>query len=415
MKVAIAHDYLNQRGGAERVVAVLREIFPEAPIYTSIYLGDHTFEDFRTADIRTSFMQHLPLLESHFKKYFLLYPKAFEHFSFDGYDLILTSSSAYAKFVITPPGACHICYCYTPMRFAWRYDAYVDREDFGWLIRSVLPFFLGWLRHYDLATVSRVHHFIAISEFIRRRIKETYGRDSEVIYPPVETAQFSIGKGVGEHFLLVSRLVSYKRLDIVIEAFNRLKRPLIIVGEGPYESALKELAGATITFCQRVSSADLAELYSTCRAFLFPGEEDFGIAPVEAMASGRPVIAYAAGGALETVVPLKGSEFRVQGPGIEGKALTSELGHFGIKRSPLHSPPESPTGVFFGEQTPDAVVRAIRLFEENAHRFRPADIRRWAERFDKEVFKDKMLKFVTAKYEEFLEAPRGRPGSHPPC
>lgn len=362
MKLALVHDYLNQRGGAEKVVEVLHQIYPTSPIYTSIYLPEKMPAVFKEMDIRTSFMQQLPFLDSHFKKYLLLYPYAFESFDLNEYDVILSSSSSWAKGIITKPKTCHICYCYTPMRWVWNYDEYVQRENFGWLTRKTLPLAIRRLEKWDRETINRVNHYIAISKNVAERIKRLYRREAEVIYPPVETERFFISSEIEDYYLIVSRLNTYKRIDLVIGVFNDLKKPLKIIGDGPYRRALQKMAKKNIEFLGKVSDEELAEYYSKCRALIFPGEEDFGIAPVEAQASGRPVIAYARGGALETVI-------------------------------------EEETGLFFREQTTKALKQAIKNFERMS--FYPQLIRKNAQRFDKTIFMKRIKNFVEEKYQNF--------------
>jgi glycosyltransferase involved in cell wall biosynthesis len=241
------------------------------------------------------------------------------------------------------------------MRFVWNPEAYLEKERIGPASRWALSFVLKRLKAWDLRTASRAHHFVAISEHIRRRIQSAYGRDSEVIYPPVDTSQFSVSSQVEDYFLIVSRLNAYKRIDVAIEAFNKLALPLIIIGSGPQEAVLKAAAGKTVRFLGPVSQKELASYMSRCRAFIFPGEEDFGIAPVEAMASGRPVIAFGRGGALETV--------------LEGK-----------------------TGLFFQEAGAESLREAVRRFMRME--FSPLEIRRQAAKFDKEIFKRRISEFI---------------------
>lgn len=360
MKLALVHDYLNQRGGAEKVVEVFHQIYPASPIYTSIYLPDKMPVVFKEMDIRTSFMQRLPFLGNHFKKYLLLYPYSFESFDLSDYDVVLSSSSAWAKGVITEPQTCHICYCYTPMRWVWNYDEYVQREDFGWLTRKTLPLAIRRLEKWDRETINRVNHYIAISQNVAERIKKLYGREAEVIYPPVETERFSISNEIEDYYLIVSRLNTYKRIDLVIEVFNDLKKPLKIIGDGPYRRALQKMAKKNIEFLGKVSDEELAEYYSKCRALIFPGEEDLGIAPVEAQAAGRPVIAYGQGGALETVI-------------------------------------EEETGLFFREQTTKALKQAIKNFERLS--LDSQLIRRNAQKFDKAIFMKRIKNFIEEKYD----------------
>jgi glycosyltransferase involved in cell wall biosynthesis len=361
MRIAIVHDFLNQFGGAERVVSALNEVYPEAPIYTSIYDESRLPAYFKTMDIRTSFMQKLPLISRWFKAYFMLYPLAFESFDLAEYDVILSSSSAYAKGIKKRPGQLHICYCYTPPRFIWRYENYIEGEGLAGWLKRLLPFLLEPIKQWDLATSRRVDCFVAISREVARRVREIYGRESDIIYPPVETAFFQPSAVDRDYYLVVSRLNHYKRVDLVVEAFNRLGLPLKIIGDGPARQRLERQAGPHIEFLGRRPDAEVKRSLAECRALIFPGEEDFGIVPLEANAAGRPVIAYRAGGARETV--------------IDGK-----------------------TGIFFGEQTPAALVAAVERFKFAV--FDKGAIRRHALQFDKNVFKKKIESFVRKKYEE---------------
>ncbi len=304
MKVALVHDYLNQMGGAERVVMALHEIYPDAPIYTSIYDPKLVDPAFRKMDIRTSFMQKFPMVTKHHQPYLPFYPFAMESLDLRGYDLVLSSSSAFGKGVITRPETMHICYCHTPMRWCWNYEEYVEREQLGKMARRILPFLITGLRSWDQTSSMRVDHFIANSPVIAERIQKYYRRDAVVIPPPVEASRFTFDPTIQpeDYFLIVSRLIPYKRIDLAIEACNRLRLPLVIIGSGRDLERLKKLAGPTIRFMGRLSDQEVLSYYARCRAFLFPGEEDFGITPLEAQASGRPVIAYGVGGALASVV-----------------------------------------------------------------------------------------------------------------
>lgn len=362
MKAAIVHDYLNQYGGAERVVEVLHEVFPKAPIYTSIYLSNNMPDSFRNMDIRTSFMQNLPFLNKHFKKYLLLYPKAMKSFNFKEYDLVISSSSTFAKGINVEKKTCHICYCYTPTRFIWDHDNYIAKENLGRIFKAVLPLAVRKLKKRDLEAAKSVDYFIAISEIVKKRIKKYYGRESIVIYPPVETSKFMVSGKEKKYFLVVSRLNPYKKIDLVIEAFNKLPYELKIVGGGPYMETLKKMAKSeNIKFLGKISDEKLTKIYSGCKAFIFPGVEDFGIAPLEAQASGRPVIAYAAGGALETVV-------------------------------------EETTGLFFKRQSAGSLIELIEKFMKIENKFKPEIIRGNALKFDKEIFKSNLKKFINNKF-----------------
>ena len=363
MKVALVHDYLNQMGGAERVVLALHEMFPEAPIYTSIYDPGRVDTAFQSIDIRTSFMQKLPLVKKHHQPFLPFYPFAMERLDLRGYDLILSSSSAFGKGVVTMPETMHICYCHTPMRWCWNYDEYVQRERLGGIARNILPFFITGLRVWDQTSSMRVDHFIANSPVVADRIRKYYRRDAVVIPPPVEARRFTFDATTRAeaYFLIVSRLMPYKRIDLAIEACNRLQLPLVIIGSGRDENRLKSIAGPTIRFMGRLSDEEVVHYYAHCRAFILPGEEDFGITPLEAQASGRPVIAYAAGGALASVI-------------------------------------DSVTGTFFQKQNVESLVEVLESFDER--RYDPQTIRNHALEFDKPRFHRRILQFIEAKMSE---------------
>jgi glycosyltransferase involved in cell wall biosynthesis len=342
-------------GGAERVAAAMHDSFPAAPIYTTVALPHRLPKELRSADIRTSPMQWLPGVENRFRQYFMLYPLAVENFDLSEYDLILSSSSGYAKGVRRRKDAIHVCYCHTPMRWVWRYDDYVARESFGGMARSVLPMFLAGLKKWDLRAAKQPDYYIANSQIVARRIKEIYGREAIVIPPPIEVDRFQPSDDVQDYYLVLSRLVPYKRIDLAIEACNRLRRRLVIVGDGPDRERLEKLAGPTIKFRGRQPDEQVNHYASHCRALLFPGEEDFGMVPLEVNAAGRPVIAYHGGGAIETVVP-------------------------GV------------TGVFFKEPKPDSLIAAIEDFE--TRRWHQPALRRHAESFDRKVFSFRVLEFL---------------------
>lgn len=309
MKIALVHDHLYQAGGAERVLYALKQLYPEAPIYTLIYNKKQIkgFEDF---DIRTSFIQKLPLGKSKFKWYLPLMPTAIEELDLSEYDVVISSASALAKGIVTTPNTLHICYCHTPTRYLWS-DTHRYRHDIkvNPLVRSLLPLFLNKLRVWDQLAGQRVDTYIANSHFVSQRIKNYYGKDSVVIYPPVDTHNFYISDTTDDYFLMVSRLRPYKKVDLAIQAFNKLGLPLKIVGIGEDEQYLKKMARENIEFLGAVSEEEKRELLARCKAFIHPQEEDFGITAIEAMASGRPVIAYNAGGARETVISGLTGEF----------------------------------------------------------------------------------------------------------
>jgi len=356
-RVAIACSWLNQYGGAERVLETLHEMYPEAPIYTSMYAPRAMPAAFRTWDIRTSFLQRLPLSRSHHQLYLFLYPLAFEQFDLSGYDLVINNSSAFSYGVITRPETCHVCYCLTPARFLWNYHDYARRERLNTLSRLALAPLLTNLRLWDAQAARRVDHFVAISRLVADRIAKYYGRQAPIIYPAIDVHAFQPADRaeIGDYYLVVSRLIPYKRIDLAVQAFNRLGLPLKVVGRGRDMAALQRMAKPNVQFLGRVSDADLKTLYARCRAFIFPGEEDFGLTPIEAQASGRPVIAYGAGGALETVV-------------------------------------EGETGAFFREPTAEALAEAVAGFRPDA--LDPTGIRRHAEKFDVSVFRRQFSAFV---------------------
>ncbi|TMD53746.1 MAG: glycosyltransferase family 4 protein [Chloroflexi bacterium] len=360
MKVALVHDYLNQMGGAERVVLAFHELFPDAPLYTSIYDPRRVDAAFQQIDIRTSFMQRLPFVKKHHQPFLPLYPFAMERLDLRGYDLILSSSSAFGKGVITKPGTMHICYCHTPMRWCWNYDEYVEREQLGKLARGVLPFLITWLRVWDQTTAMRVDHFIANSPAVADRIQKYYRREAVVIPPPVDASRFLFDPTTQpeDYFLVVSRFMPYKRIDLAIQACNRLQLPLVIIGSGRDQQRLQQMAGPTIRFLGRLSDAEVLHYYAHCRALILPGEEDFGITPLEAQASGRPVVAYSAGGALASVI-------------------------------------DGVTGTFFQEQTVESLAATLAAFDET--RYDPQIIRDHALEFDKPRFHRRILQFIEAK------------------
>jgi glycosyltransferase involved in cell wall biosynthesis len=327
VKVAIVHDFLIQMGGAERVVSALHELFPKAPVFTSVFRKNELTADFLSMDVKTSFLQYFPFISGNFRAYFLLYPLAFHSFDLSGFDLIISSSSGYAKGIRKRKGQVHVCYCHTPMRFAWNYKDYIARFGMNPLASKMLSLSVPALKHWDLGTVKNVDHFIANSRFVADRIRSIYQRESVIINPPVETDKFKPLAKSGDYFLVVSRLMPYKRLDLAVKAFNRLKLPLKIVGNGPALAQLKQIAAGNIEFVGRVPDEEVNELYSGCRALIFPGEEDFGITPLEAAAAGRPTIAYASGGALETVIDNKtGILFKEQSVGSLSDAVERFMG-----------------------------------------------------------------------------------------
>jgi glycosyltransferase involved in cell wall biosynthesis len=363
-RLAIVHDYLNQYGGGERFIAILHEIFPSAPVFTSVYDQRKLPDEFGDMDVRTSFLQNLPFALRAPKLLLPLYPIAFESLDVRSYDVVLSSTSAFAKGVITDPETLHVCYCHTPMRFAWRYHDYMEREGYSAPVRYMLAFIINRLRSWDVSTSSRVDYFIANSTAVAQRIQRAYRRHAEVIHAPVECDRFHLSNHIDDYFLLVSRLRPYKRSDIAIAAFNELGLPLKVIGDGDDRARLQRMAAPNIEFLGYRSDAEVAEMLARCQALVFPGEEDFGRTPVEAQASGRPVIAYAKGGALDTVV-------------------------------------EGETGAFFQEPHPQSLVDAVRSFD--AGEYDPVRIQEHARQFDVSVFARRIKEFLTAKAQEHRE------------
>jgi glycosyltransferase involved in cell wall biosynthesis len=360
--VAIVHDYLNQQGGAERVAEVFSRMFPGAPIFTSIYRPDCVDPYWRTVDVRTSFLQRLAPSLKLAKALLPLYPPAFESFDLSEYDLVISSASTFAKGVITRPDTCHVCYCYTPTRFAWRYHDYIARERLPRGARVILPFVVSRLRVWDYAAAQRVDQFVAISTAVAARIEKSYRRSAVVVEPPVDAAYFGDQAEVDDYYLVMSRLQPYKRIDLAVEACSRIGVRLKVAGEGPDRERLESLSGPTVEFLGRVTDTEARHLFSHCLALLWPGEEDFGLAPVEAQASGRPVVAFAAGGALDTVI-------------------------------------DGETGALFSPQSADALVDVLQRF--NPSSFDESVLRANAERFHVDRFVERMIATLEEAYDRF--------------
>jgi glycosyltransferase involved in cell wall biosynthesis len=377
VKLAIVHDYLNQMGGAERVLKVLHEVYPDAPIYTSIYEPSLVDPAFMGMDIRTTFMQRLPFVARHHRPFLPVFPLAFESLDLRQYDVVLSVSSAWSKSVLTRPETCHVCYCLSPMRFAWSFLDYAPGEVNRWQGSLLLPILMA-LRAWDVASAARVDHFIGISSHVARRILKYYRRQAAVIYPPVETRSFAAeaaNAGDDGYFLIVARLIPYKRIDLAIEACNRIGAKLKIIGNGRDRTRLEALAGqgGNVEFLGHVEESEKRRYLRRCRAFIFPNsEEDFGIAPVEALASGRPLVAYAAGGALDMIE-------------------------------------EGMNGLFVRGQTVEALADVLARVPNYSWDSRA--ISEHASKFDVETFKSTLQAFVTEKVAEHLRPALGA-GAH---
>ena len=366
IKLAIVHDVLNEAGGAESVLAVMHRMYPTAPIFTPVFHPDKLPEAFRGMDVRTSFMQRLPILGEDHHKHMAMYPSAMESFDLSGFDVVLSSSSAFAKGVRIPRGTLHICYCYTPIPLVWNRQAYFREHGIRPAWRLFLRSKLDRLKTWDVRTTESVDHFVAISEFVAGRIAAAYRREAAVIYPPVETTRFFVSPAPDDYFLVVSRLTARNNIDLVIDAVNRTSHRLLIAGTGAAESKLRRMAGKRVSFLGPVSDQELPALMSHCRALIFAGEDDVGIAPLEAMACGRPVVALGRGLALETIV-------------------------------------DGETGVLFGAPTSDSLLLALQRFV--AMRFDPQVIRAHALMFDTSVFIDRLDSFIQERLGDFRTGP----------
>jgi len=373
MRIALVHDYLNQYGGAEKVLQSFMEIYPDAPIYTLIYdykvFQKYGTNPFLNKKIYTSFLQKVPFAKSYHRIFPPLMPLAVENLDLSDYDIVLSDSASFAKGIITKPKTLHISYCLTPPRYAWD-DSHKYIKEFGFssIIKKFIPFFMNYIRLWDKEAALRVDKFICDSHFVAQRIKKYYKRKAKVIYPPVETEIFKMMKPNNKnkkekpYFLMVGRLLTYKRFDVAIEAFNKLGLTLKIVGNGPERKRLKKVAKNNIQFLGELQNDKLNYYYQNCRALIFPQEEDFGIVALEAMACGKPVIAYQGGGALESVE-------------------------------------EGETGVFFDEQTSNSLIKAVKNFE--LEKFNSKKIRKHALKFSEKRFKKKIKDFVEKTWQEW--------------
>ncbi len=362
MTIALVHDYLSQDGGAERVLEAFHRIWPEAPIFVLFYDREQ-LSRFAHADVRESFIASLPFGKKKYQWYLPLMPLATERHDLHTYDVVLSSTSAFAKGILTRPDTLHISYCHTPTRYLWSdTHSYIEELRYNRCIKALLPRLIHKMRLWDKASVDRVDHFIANSDTVRRRIEKYYRRASDIIYPPVSLEQFFVSSDIKDYFVTGGRLVQYKRFDLVIDVFNRLGTPLIIFGTGPEYNRLRLMAKPNIQFVGRVSDEKKATLLSHARAFIHPQVEDFGITAIESMASGRPVIAYPAGGVCETVIP-------------------------------------SVTGVFFSEQTWESLFDVVFHFDYMA--WDGMQIRSYAQKYSQEQFAMLIKQYVHDKFHEF--------------
>lgn len=352
MKLILAHDYLIQMGGAERVVAAMHRHFPLAPIYTSAVSRKTLWDDFSDADIRTTWLQWLPLIEDpvHFKKFFPLYPFAFKSFGTLHADCAWISSSTFAKYLKFAPNVRTVCYVHNPTRFLWQSDEYLDHEIKNPLLNRLVRTALPLLRRHDREAAGQMDVLVANSRNVQERILRCYGRESVIIHPPVEIERFQISNQSENFYLIVSRLIGYKNIELVVRAFSKTGRNLVVIGDGPQRLELERIAGKSVQILGRLSDEEIKSYFQRCRAFVFPGNEDFGITPLEAMACGKPVIALRKGGALETIL-------------------------------------ENETGVFFDEPDENHLLEATERLEKMT--WDPRAIRRQAEFFSTRTFLEK--------------------------
>lgn len=354
-RIAFLHDNFAQHGGAERVAEEIAKILPQADVLSTVTVSQKLSAYIRSRQVKTTWMQHLPAVDKLYRHYFLLYPLAVRSFDLSAYDVVITSCVGFAKGAIRDQGALHICYCHTPTRWIWRFNDYAEREGFGFFKHLLLKSLLAAVRKVDMYTASQPDYYIANSKNVADRIKRYYKRNAFVIHPPVDLSRFHVSNTVDDYLLIVSRLLPYKRIDLAIEACNRLGKRLLIIGDGPDRVRLAELAGPSVHLLGWRSDEEVAGLFSRCQAVVFPGEEDFGMVPVEANASGRPVIALAAGGALETVI-------------------------------------DGVTGVLYQESSVVSLIEAIRRCEQIA--WDAGELRKYSAQFDVPVFRARLLEFL---------------------
>lgn len=369
MKVAVIHEWLVTYAGSERVVEQILGLYPQADLFSLVEFLPNELRDFiHHKPVNTSFIQKLPFANPHFRQYLPLMPLAIEQFNLSSYDLILSSSHAVAKGVMTRPDQLHICYVHTPIRYAWDLQQeYLQGASLQRGIRATLAqIVLHYLRLWDLASANRVDHFVANSRYVARRVWKTYRRPAQVIYPPVAVARFSAKAQREEFYFTLSRFVPYKRVDLIVAAFTRLGLPLVVIGDGPGWRQVKALAGKNVQLLGHQPDAIVVDYMQRCKAFVFAAAEDFGIALVEAQAAGAPVITYGKGGATETVIPEK-------------------------------------TGLFFPEQTVESLVETVQKFESGAYSFDSDSLRLHAEQFSPERFQQKFSRYIEQKWTFFKQ------------
>jgi glycosyltransferase involved in cell wall biosynthesis len=365
-RIAIVHEWFTSMRGGEKCVEALCEVFPQATLFALLHVPGSVSPVIERMPPHTSFIQHLPFADRYYRHYLPLFPLAVSRFDLHDFDCVISSNHCVAKGVRTPPGALHICYCHTPMRYIWsQYEQYFGEDRAGLLTRLGMRMVVDSLRRWDVRTAANPQWFVANSENVRKRIKSLYNRESDVIYPPVETAALTLSDRDNGFFLIVSALVAYKNIKLAVETFNRIGERLMIIGDGPELPRLRAIAQSNVEFRGWEPDSVVRDHLARCRAVIFPGEEDFGIVPVEAMACGKPVVAFARGGALETV--------REDAAGR--------------------------TGVLFHEPTIDSLENAIKMLSHAS--FDPRFLRSFALRFDREVYKRLMKEYILKRWTEF--------------
>lgn len=361
-RIALVFDWMTNQGGAEKVNLLLHRMFPTAPIFTSIF-NKKNLPGFEKAEIHTSFIQKLPFAKKRHQLYLNFMPYAYEQFDLSNFDIVISSSHACAKGIITKPETLHVCYCHTPMRYAWdNWQTYIKDYKANPLLKHFAKKSMHKLRMWDRLSAERVDYFLANSETTKKRISKYYKKSSTVLNPPIKVSGYKISENTKGYFLAVGRLIPYKKFDLLVETFNQIGLPLKIAGTGIMERELRAQAKENIDFLGYVNDRELKTLYSEAEALLFPQLEDFGLTAVESMAAGRPVIAYGKGGSLDSV--------------IDGK-----------------------TGILFDEQTPESLKDAIEKYQRNKSDFIPLEIRKHAENFDQKVFEKRLMEFLKKKWD----------------
>ncbi len=392
MKVALVHDWLTGMRGGERCLEALCELFPDAPIFTLFHVKGSVSETIERHPIIPSFLNRVPFAKSRYRYLLPFFPSAIQRLKFHQYDLVVSSSHCVAKGIRVPRETCHISYVHTPMRYIWDgFDTYFGNPGLWNFGRLGMGIFRTRLQQWDVESNTHVSRFIANSHNVAKRITRQYGRSACVVYPPVDWESFQVSHRHEGFYLMVTAFAPYKKVDLAIAAANELELPLKIIGQGQDEKRLRRMAGPSVEFLGRQPDHRVRDFYGRCMAVLFPGEEDFGIVPLEAMAAGKPVIAYGKGGALETIVPLNPL------PKLGGNHLER-----GAQRS---GSPSVLTGVFHYEQSVQAIIEAIQLFSQHLTDFDPDAIRAHVEPFDRSHFKQQMQQIIMSRYQEFRHTP----------